>query len=312
MLFSWNLQTSKASWWIHIRFTGVFQENLPAGCCISTISGGVALITNVLLSSHLYLIAGHCIWDIGCLGRQPENWTRDIPSKKPALQEPELMYSFAKLAEETAFNLLARQEWDEHHVLRQASLWSLGMHTFSLWLENHVKQQSRDKVKYCIKHQAGAEHQSFPNQRKTYMNSVGLSDWSASVPEWGSVTCLWAILIFFLRYILETKSFTPLNKTRRIVPVPTSCWCLFTTQVLLLWAIKDTLQGKEFVQLTLFQAPMPSAPNTWKQRGRAGFRSSLQSWAPSGTCTSPLQLIACSLWYWNEIRQSWPACQGHL
>lgn len=104
---------------------------------------------------------------------------------------------------------------------------------------------------------------------------------------------------FFLRYILETKSFTPLNKTRRIVPVPTSWWCLFTTQVLLLWAIKDTLQGKEFVQLTLFQAPMPSAPNTWKQKGHAGFRSSLQSWAPSGTCTSLLQLIACSLWYWN-------------
>lgn len=49
------------------------------------------------------------MWDTGCLGWQPENWTRDIPSEKPEPQEPELMYSFAKLAKETAFNLLTHQ-----------------------------------------------------------------------------------------------------------------------------------------------------------------------------------------------------------
>lgn len=31
------------------------------------------------------------------------------------------------------------------------------------------------------------------------MSSAGLSDWSASAPGWGSVTCLWAIQLFFFK-----------------------------------------------------------------------------------------------------------------
>lgn len=168
----------------------------------------------------------------------------------------------------------------------------------SLGLENSTKQQSRHTLEYYTMWTTTkrVKWQSFPNQKKTCIS------WPFRLKcfcSWMKVSdlSLRNSIYFFKSQDWETKlkSFTPLSKTRLSqFHLHAS---VYSQYELFCWEAQKTPHKGRTLSWTLVQPLIPSA-QVWED-GRLRFQVLFTELGGSCTSTSFLQLIACSLLYWN-------------